>query len=552
MDDARARALLAERRARREREEKRQQAVDMAAKLRALFYDKQAAFFSSPAKRKSTTKTRRAGATTGGCSELLARAITLEGHMASEGFRAAIIHSTRVDAKARAWRNDTKSGIVDVLQKHGTRIPHRTTEVYELGGVNVTVNKSDLTLDFSNGSSIGLFGCDSEDDLGKLRGNAKHVFWIDEAQDPRFSSPVEASANGKPVDLLTSLYKGTIVPAAADYRAETWITGTPGKDLAGMFFDITRDEVELRLHGWEVHALSVVDNPRFGATPEERWAETAVKAMVENGWTPDDPDFQREWMGRWVKSDARFVYAVNQVAEHELVYAPVRFDADGFPDIRAAMMDLPGFTEEREYFLALGADLGTKDDFAMVMWAWSLHDPVLYELCSWKKPGLDYDEMADYLRSICNQVHVSIVVADAGGGGKPAVMGWSKKWVERYGIPITEADKKPGYKQVAIKQVNNDIRKGQLRLRKDSPLHAEMLVHRWAPQRSATGKMVEDPSTDNHCCDASLYAHRESYHHRFREQELPPEPGSAQYAEREERELEDAAVNQEEDIVLGW
>jgi hypothetical protein len=536
MDDARARALLAERRARRERAAKRQQAVDMAATLRALFYPKQAAFYSSPLK--ATTKTRRAGATTGGCSELLARALLLEGHRAEEGFRAAIIHSTRIEAKARAWRNDTKSGIVDVLTKHGTRIPNKTAETYELGGVIVTVQKSELALDFDNGSRIDIYGCDSDDDLGKLRGNAKHVFWIDEAQDPKL------------VGILNALYKDVIVPAASDFRAETWITGTPGQDLAGMFYDITRNELELRLPGWEVHSLSVVDNPRFGTTPDERWQETALRALQENHWTVDEPAFQREWLGKWVSSDARYVYAAHQVAHHDLVYARPRLDGDGFPDVKAALCDLPGYTEGTEYFLALGGDLGTRDDFAVVMWAWSLKDPVLYEVCSWKKPGLDYDEMAAYLRAICDQVHVSIVVCDAGGGGKPAVMGWSKKWVERYQMPITEATKQN--KAMAIKQVNNDLRGGKLKLRDGSPLIAEMLVHRWAPQRSATGKMVEDPSTANHCCDAALYAHRESYHHRFREQVLQPEAGSAEWLQREERDLEEAAISAGEDIVLGW
>lgn len=510
----------------------------MAAKLRALFYDKQAEFYSSPHRRKATTKTRRAGATTGGCSELLARALLLEGHRAGEGFRAAIIHSTRIEAKARAWRNDTKSGIVDVLAKHGTLLAGKTATIYELGGIRVTIRESELALDFENGSRIDIFGCDSEDDLGKLRGNAKHVFWIDEAQEPKL------------VGILGSLYKDVIVPAAADYRAETWLTGTPGQDLAGMFYDITRNEIDLRLPGWEVHALSVVDNPRFGATPEERWQETALRALDENRWTVDEPAFQREWLGKWVSSDARYVYAAHQVPEHELLYAPQRLDADDFPDIKRALEDLPGYLEGREYFLALGGDLGTRDDFAMVMYAWSLHDAVLYEVFSWKKPGLDYDEMAHHLRAVCDQVHVSIVVCDAGGGGKPAVMGWSKKWVERYGLPITEATK--ANKAVAIKQKNNDIRRGLLKFRKGAPLIGELLVHRWAPQRSATGKMAEDPTTPNHCCDAALYAHRDSYHHRFREEQLKPEPNSPEWVAREERDLEEAAISADEDIVLGW
>lgn len=537
MDEARARALLAERRARREREKKKAAAAAMAAHLRAFFYEKQAALFRSLAKLKTTTKTRRAGVTTGGCHELLARALLLEGYRAEQGFRATIIHSTRLEAMARAWRTDTKNGIVDILERVGELQPGRGVTTYKLGGQWVEVRETELALVFENGSRIDLIGCDSEADLGKLRGLAKHVFWIDEAQDPRF------------VHLLESFYKGTIVPASADFQAEVWITGTPGKDLAGFFYEITRDDEE-RKPGWEVHALSVVDNPYFGATPEERWAATALRALRENGWTVDDPDFVREWMGRWVKTDARFVYAVHVVPEHELYYADHRIGDDGLPDIRAAILDLPGMLDDppRDYFFALAADLGTRDDFAYVLDAWSLLDPILYEVAAYKTPGLDYDEMFEIIVAVRARVHIGLVVADAGGGGKPAVKGWSKKWVERYRLPIIEATKTN--KGVAIKSWNNDIRRGHYKFRRGSPLIAEAKVHRWAPKRSSTGAMVEDPTTPNHCLDAGLYAHRESYHHRYREEDLPPPPGSAEWQQREERALEDAAAA--EDDVFSW
>lgn len=517
---------LNERRQRLEIERTKRAATQLAAAhLRSFFYDKQRAFFRSPHRRKATKKTRRAGVTSGGCRELIARALTLEGHRAEHGFRASIGHSTRVEAKARAWSNDTKSGLYDVLSQHGERVQTRGVETYRLGGVTVEVLQSELALAFDNGSRIDLFGCDSESDLGKLRSNAKHVMWIDEAQDPRW------------IALLADLYKGTI-GGMADYRTETWITGTPGKDPSGMFYDITRDDAP-GLPGWEIHLLSVVDNPFFGATPEERWAETAERALTENGWTVDDPDFQREWMARWVLADARFVYAANAVPIHELLYAPERFMPDGFPDVIAAMGDLPGYTEGRQYFLGMGNDLGV---YAFSIRAWSLKDPVLYEVASYKRRGLDYDDMMACIVRVRDLLHIGLIVADAGGGGKQAVMNWSKKIVDRYGLPILEAKKTN--KHTAQDVYNNDIRKGFMRYRgtpeKPSPLLQELLTHRWAPTRSSTGKMVEDPATDNHCADADLYIHRESYHHRFRSEEQPPKPGTREWLEREERELEDA------------
>lgn len=504
----------------------------MAERLRAPLYDKQRAFFRSPAKRKATKKTRRAGATSGGCRELLARALTLQGHRAERGFRASIGHNTRVEAKARAWSNDNKSGLLDLLREYGTHVPSRGVECYRLGGQIVEVRESELALVFDNGSRIDLFGCDSESDLGKLRSNAKHVFWIDEAQDPRW------------VALLADLYKGTIVPACADFEGEVWITGTPGKDPAGMFYLITRDDGD-PLPGWEIHALSVVDNPYFGATAEERWANTAERALRENGWTPDEPDFQREWLARWVLADARFVYAANSVPIHQLLFAPERILPDGFPDLQSAMRDLPGYADGRDYIVGLGADLGT---FAFVIRAWSPAEPVLYEVASFKQRGLDYDDMIALIMRAREALDIPIIVADAGGGGKQAVMGWSKKVVERYGVPILEAKKTN--KHTAQDVYNSDLRKGLLRYRgtpeRPSPLLQELLTHRWLPMRSATGRLVEDPSTDNHCCDADLYLHRECRHYLYREPEPPPPtPGSAEYLIREEQELE-AALDEDD------
>jgi hypothetical protein len=295
-----------------------------------------------------------------------------------------------------------------------------------------------------------------------------------------------------------------------------------------MFYEITKDEGST-LAGWEVHSLATVDNPFFGhvdgdfvvdnigtrhgpfddpesAAKDIRWERTAGQAIKENGWTEDDPDLLREWYARWVKSDARFVYAVHSIPLHTLLYAPARFDVDGFPDVQRAMLDLSGYDVDqrhatrRPYFLALGADLGTVDDFAFTLWAWSLKDPILYEVAAWKKPGLDYDEMEAYLHAVRSALDIGIVVADAGGGGKSAVKGWAKRWNARYGTPMLEAEKKPGYKPIAIKQMNNDIRRGFMRLREGSPLIAEMMVHRWSPLRSADGKLIEAASTANHVC----------------------------------------------------
>jgi hypothetical protein len=542
MDRRRQEGLIAARRQRRE-------AAAVVELLRSFYYPKQRALFCGKSKLKATKKTRRAGATSGGCRELVARAIE------HPGFRATYVTTTRGEAKERAWENDNRNGLADILREFGKPVEAEIESVV-IGGVTVEIRAGDLALEFSNGSRIDLFGAENMRMIGRKRGTAKHVFWIDEAQD--FTH-------------LDYFYKAVVVPALSDFKGECWVTGTPGRDCVGFFWELTRDDGEPRLEGWDVHEIAAVDNPRFGrvtcsgdtwyvvdngdarhgpyateALAEEaailiRWEGTAGEAIRLNGWSEDDPDLLREQFGRWVKEGARYVYAVHSVPEHQLTYAPVRLDANGFPDVKRAMLDLPGYVdEERDYFLALGADLGTRAAFAFVVWAWSMRDPILYEVCSWSKTGLDYDEMATYLKAVRSQVTIGLMVADAGGGGKPAVMGWSKKWVSQYGIPIIEATK--ANKVIAIQTMNADIRKRRLRCRIGSAWLREAKVHVWAPQRSDTGGLVESSKTKHDLTDSALYGHRESYHHRYRELELTPEPNTPEWLRREEADLAEHAA----------
>jgi len=561
VDRSRAELLLAELKRRRAAELDRATNEDRAAKLRGFFYPKQAAFFRSKHRRRATKKTRRSGATTGGCHELLARSITIR------DFAAVYAATTLAEAKSRVWRSKTKNGFVDIIERHGERLnPEATPPRFRLGAVVVTVREGDLQLIFDNGSSITLFGANHEQATTKLKGEAYAVYWIDEAQDFTW---------------LEAFYKATITAGQTDFEGEVWLTGTPCQDLQGFFYEVTKEEAHERLKGWEVHHFAVTDNPFYGRvmwedgkwfvvdnmygapklTPEEweahkygpfateaeaeaksvevRWERTAGEAKRENGWDDEDPDFLRDWKAIWVKGDARFVYDVHKVPDHELVYAPMRLAPDGYPDITRALMDLPGWADRREYLLGVGSDLGTTRAFSWVLVAWSQLDPILYEVASWKKTGLDYNEMAAALRAVQAQTRVGLWVADAGGGGKPAVAGWSKEWMQRYQLPITEAIK-PN-KIMAIRQWNADIRARHFQFREGSPLLAEMKAHRWAPLRTSEGKLIEDPSSLRDVCDGGLYIHRHSYHFRWR---LPVEKvktGSPEWAIREEAELLDGA-----------
>jgi hypothetical protein len=511
-----------------------------AESLRSFLYPKQRAFFApGPSKQRATRKARRAGITTGGCRELIARALE------QPGFRATYLATTRAEAIARAWRSDTKSGLVDVLAQHAAPVKHPSLTCYRLGSVEIEVREADLELNFGNGSQIELFGADKVKQYDRKRGGAKHVFWIDEAQ---------------AVPALEVLYDSVVIPAFSDFVGECWMTGTPGRDCVGMFYDITKEpsDDEPPLQGWDVHELLSTDNPFFGrivpvgdtedeqlidglvmymvidntgkphgpfegeeeavkAARDIRWDRTAGEAKRLKGWKGDEPDFIREWMGKWVKTDARFVYPVHAAVKHELLYAPQRLlpnpfvgtdkRFDGHPpwlDFHAAFRDLPRAPRGHrayQWMYAIGADFGyNPDPFALTVWAFNYDTPDIFEVFSWKQIKVHTDDQGAYMKLLWDAIP-SIVsfVGDPAGKRDDFDM-----WRGRMNLPIEEANKLG--KNTLEEFLADDIRRGRVHLRDGSPLHTEMRYLVYLPTKPGKTREVFKHRVVNgvvhgdHCC----------------------------------------------------
>lgn len=549
----------------------------MAAKLRAFYYQKQGAFFTSKKKRKATKKTRRAGATVGGVREILARCIEYP------GYRVTVVHSTKAEARQRAWLSDTQSGFVDVLRKLGTAQEHPSIESIMLGGVTVEIRDQIMQLDFSNGSQVCIFGYDDLRAMRKQRGLAKHLYWIDEAQDIRF---------------LEEFYDKVIL-AQQDFDCEVWLTGTPGQDCAGLFYEITKEEEEERLPGWEVHLFAQIDNPFFGhvvggtapdgtlayyvednLTPQTgerkgpfvsyeeadlvacatRWERTAGKALIEKKWKGDEPDFIREFLGKWCKSDARFVYPVHVCNPVDLLYAPERPRQSSNPnaaihinpviakppfwcDFKKAITDLPKlkrYNQRRQWMYAIGADFGYHPDpMAIVVWAFAHDTQHVYELFSWKAQKVHTDDQAWYLKAVWEALD-SVIVFVGDPAGKQDDF---EVWRTRFMLPIDEANKQG--KNTLEEFLANDVRAGLVHLRRDSPLYDEMKHLQYLPtkpgktrdvakhRRSQDGKVHGD-----HCCDAARYSYEALTHFMSKEPPPDPEKGSREASEAEAERIE--------------
>lgn len=566
LDRERAREILAALRQREQREAKQRQVSDLCDALRRFYYPKQRGFLRSTARWRATRKTRRMGATSGGCREFTACALE------QPGFRATYATTTRQEAIDRAWRNDNATGFIDLLEEFGEPIKHPSLTAYNMGGVTVEVRESDLKLEFSNGSQIELFGAENLRAHKRKRGNAKHKFWIDEAQD--FPD-------------LESFFDSVVIGSITDFNGEAWLTGTPGRDCVGMFYDVTKEpeEGEMPIEGWEVHEIAVTDNPYFGrvewrpdglwivgregidpdvgphdnaeeaeqAAKQLRWDRTAGEAKRLKGWNGTEPDFVREWLGRWVKEDARFVFPVHSVPKHKLIYAPQRLMPnpfvgshprfDGHPawyDHHAAVRDLPRRRpRDYQWLFSLGADFGyNPDPFALVLWAFTPDLPEVFEMFSWKQIKVHTDDQGAYMRLLFDVIENCVsFVGDPAGKRDDFGM-----WRGRMNLPIEEANKQG--KNTLEEFLADDIRRERVHLRDGSPLYTEMRHLVYLPQKPGKQREVFKHRKVNgvvhgdHCCDASRYSYADLTHYLAKLPTDKPKPGTREALMLEEQQLE--------------
>lgn len=519
------------------------------ASLTAHHFDAQRDFYRPRKKSlRAALCSRRAGKTRGGNeSDVEHAAQTQDG-------RFLYVNETRAESKRLAWHGARGDGMMSLVRDRGW-----------IDSGMAVVNESELTIRFpAINSWIFLIGVDDDAAIRKALGMPWNRVRWDEAQ--RIPSK------------FTTTIVETMLPALLDYEGEFLMTGTAERKMSGLFYDVTRTDSKTK--GWQVQRWTMLDNPFWGRAklidgqwftvwgvhdaivsgPHEPFEMpqailgarhlTGVLGLQELLGGPevaplDSPIMRRSAFAEWVGEDSNFVYAVNKLTDAELFYAPHRARPDGFVDVVAALADLP--YDWRDGLFALACDLGYNDPFAEVLWSWHPHDPVLYEVCSWKKSGLDSDAQNEALKAIRAHVAVGTIDADAGGIGKQVVKGWSKEWVDRYGLPIVEAEKQ--HKQTAINVFNADVLARRVKFRSGSPLIAEMRELQWATIVDGSGRMVEDPTLANDCCDAGLYGHRRAYHFRFRPEELPPAAGTPAAYAREAAELE---AELDEDLEQPW
>lgn len=450
--DANARALLEE----LERRRVLKEGVD--AKVRAIkaeLFKEQLAFVEDPSTTKLAICSRRAGKTSMWARYSVIEALT----------HARVLIRLWANSRLRA-KELLLTEIMYLCKRHGIQNEQNDTE---------------LTFTFANGSIIRLVGGNQDKDIQKKRGDKTRLEVVLESQ------------NMGP--LLKPLVEDVIGPSLMDVNGTVALEGTPGPVTAGYWFEASggsngrsRWVSDSKIaHGWSCHYWTLLNNPWL---PHARAYLNKLKD--ERRWTDDSPTYLREWCGKWCTDTNALFYSFDTLLN--------TYDAGEVKPYG------PGWCH------SLGWDLGFRDDMAITIVGWHPQSDSVYEVFSWKKPGVtDAGEIMDVIADVETRLGLNLIaqVADTGGGGRMYV----EQVQQRYGRFFKPAQKTQKYEHVRL--INEMLTSGRLKLIPNSNWATEMaaLLKDDPDPEKPEAPPKENPANPQHCCDAGLYGIREAFPH---------------------------------------
>lgn len=476
--------------------------IAIADSIRASLFPQQLAVIEDPAKSKSGICPRRSG------KSWTAMSYGFDVCLRKPNARVVIVTLTLKSAKNIYWFE-----IQDYARRFGLKIETYTNE---------------LRVDFPDGSKMMLVGAESRAQIEKLRGGKYDLVIVDEAK-------------SYPPQVLRELIYEVVRPALLDKDGTLLMIGTPGNILSGPFFESTfpdhkgdsgrptsktYDNPEQfwlnnpdELPMWSRHSWTLEDN----ITTPHAWARACLD-RDQAGWDEDTPMWQREYLGKWVASEAAFVYAFAGLVHtdpNKVCWEPNFETGNQF-----------GLPADEDWHYVLGLDLGWEDDFAAVLGAYNPHDGILYQVWEYKDNHQDLDQVAVHIMHAVELAgKVDRIVADASGLGKMVVETLNR----RHGLNIQAAEKRE--KQDFIELLNTDYHSGRVKILRNSDLSVENQALQWDIGESSkaslarTGRLKEHPACPNHLCDAWLYLWRFSYHYWQDDRPITMSPGSKDYYE---------------------
>ncbi len=485
-------------------------------------HPKQRGFVLDPGRRLAALVARGGGKTTAGKARLVLRMLR------TPKARCVYIATTRAQAEELLWMP-----LKDLVEKLG---------------IEATFNETKLRCTFQrNGATLRLVGADDKREIEKLRGQPFHEVGVDEA----------ASYD---LQLMDHLINRIVEPRLGDYGGCLWLIGTPGHDLRGQFYDVTRQNSKIARryedrnspefadwgqHRWSVHTWNLEDGAPFVPAMARLWADALLRKEA-NGWTDSNPVWLREYLGRWAADDTAQVYR----------YRP-QLD-DGTPwnqwdpeiDARTGFAKLP----PGDWRYVYGIDCGHGDPMAVVVFAFNPAERILRHVYNFERRGMYAKTIAELLLGE-DLNHESpgglfgvtgwpeAIVADTAGLGDALL----DELANVYGIRIAPAVKKD--KNDSIELFNGDLIDRRVLILKGSSLENQLVELQWAEDQ--WGKIKENKAQANHSTDAAIYARGAAYH-QFKD-EAPPakKPVAPVAAYRQPPDLDDDQVRNEFSSVLG-
>jgi hypothetical protein len=422
-------------------------------------FTQQIDFVLDPAKHKAALCSRRAGKT-----HMAARYGSRTANKRS-GARVLYVAITRGRAKDLLW---------DELKKVDAR--------YRQGG---KFNETEARVRYDCGSVLRLMGADNQKEIVKVLGEAHDLVLLDESA---FFGP-----------FFESFLVEAIGPTLADYDGTLAMFSAPAPRCAGYFHDVTTGKTKER---WSLHHWTVTDNPcfpRWAGRPD--WRQCAERFLAElrqeNGWTEQSPAYLRQWRGRWVHDVGGLVYH----------YEPTKNDYDG---------TLPA---GHHWQTIMGIDVGFRDAFAIVTWAWCDDLPDIYQVDEFQAPGLIPSLWAEKIKAFRDRHHPIRMVMDCGALGLPI----AEEFRRRHGLPIEAAEKTD--KAAAQNLINADFNRQRCWILRGSKYGSQLAVL----PRDQDRPEREDQDMPNDLCDAGLYGWREAIHWAHRPEVVQPKPGSPEW-----------------------
>ncbi|MDA4132010.1 MAG: hypothetical protein OK454_02635 [Thaumarchaeota archaeon] len=405
---------------------------DPVARLRATLFPQQLATVDENAKRAARLCSRRAGKTSGIMRRQLIKRL-------SRPKSVGLYFATTLKAARKLVWDGPES------------IPFLIDSMH----LPATYSNSEHRVDFFNGSKLWISGAEDEKDASRWLGVASDDDDIDEAQE-------------FPDHVLRHLVFRVLSPSLMDRGGSLWMSGTPHPACFGMFYEATKEKnPTLKTHRWTWR-----DNP-FLKDPAAWLAEECLQRGISN----DDPEYQREFDGIWVREDSALIYRYSK-------------------ELNSFEGEVPPTTGERCW--VLGIDLGWEDATAFVLGTYDSHSPFFYVTDAFSKKHLLTDQIAQEIRDIQVRHTDMRIVMDCGGLGKTI----SEDLRQRYGLPIVAAQKTE--KLAHQMNMNNDLRTGKIKIHISCKgLTDQMHLLRRDP---ATGQEVKNMPND--LCDANLYCHR--------------------------------------------